>query len=115
MEQPRCTPVVGKSSEPSSQVEGERLEPTVSSIESKTVEDSNNGGVVKEESVAEGVDGEPGPGQQEAVWKLAVNPRREEDTLGLPPLDSGSERDKLREETKSDTSLATWRTLADRV
>ena len=25
----------------------------------------------------------------------------------------GSERDKLREGTKSDTSLATWRTLAD--
>ena len=59
------------------------------------------------------MDGEQGPGQQEAVWDLAVNPTREEDTLGLPPLDSGSERDKLREETKSDTSLTTWRTLAD--
>ena len=62
VEQPWCTPVVWKSSEPSSQVEGERLEPTVSSVESKTVEDSNNQGVVKDESVAEGVDGEPGPG-----------------------------------------------------
>ena len=39
VEQPRCTPVVGKSSEPSSQVEGKRLEPTVSSVESKTMED----------------------------------------------------------------------------
>ena len=47
------------------------------------------------------------------MWDLAVNPRREENRLGLPPLDSGSERDKLREETKSDTSLATWRILAD--
>ena len=43
VEQPRCTPVVGKSSEPR-QVECERLEPSVSSVESKTVEDSNNWG-----------------------------------------------------------------------
>ncbi len=45
------------------------------------------------------------------TWQL--NPRQEEDTLGLPPLESGSERELLREETRSDASLATWRNLAD--
>ena len=78
VERSRCTPVVRKSSEPSSQVEGERLDPTVSSVEFKTVKDSNNRGVVKEKSVARLWTVNQGQGSRKlcGTWQLTLEGRR---------------------------------------
>ena len=56
----------------------------------------------------------PVPLQPEATWYVDSNLIvEEEDSVCLPPLESGSAREKLCSESKLDKSLAVWRGLAD--
>ena len=100
VEQPRCRPAAGVPAEPTNLVvDSERKVPVVvPSVEVLTY------------------DSEPAPVslQPEATWDVDSNPIvEEEDSVCLPPLESGSAREKLCSESKLDKSLAVWRGLAN--
>ena len=99
VEQPRCRPAAGVPVELSNLVDGERKVPEV--VPSVVV-------------LADDSEPVPVPLQPEATWDVDSKPIvEEEDSVCLPPLESGSDREKLCSESKLDKSLAVWRGLAD--
>ena len=99
VEQPWCRPTAGVPAESSNLVDGEwKLLEVVPSV------------------VVLADDSEPVPAllQPEATWDVDSNLIvEEEDSVCLPPLESGGTRKKLCSESKLDKSLAVWHGLAD--